>query len=303
MKIVRDMKKIGLLLFGVMLAQGVKAVQTYTKGEWRIDSVVTTTSGGSFFSREICKYNDKGLLSEILGQEASGGDIFKSKTIFTYNDQGMTATQEMYSQSGTDWVLLSKSVVTEYDSSNGMPKVIESTGSADSQLLGGLTGGDVKSKTVITKWHGNQVEEEEVYMWMGGDWQKNATTVSTFNSADQMIKMVTTMSYMGYELTTEVAYEYDSHGTITKETTTSMGSSSVVTYAHEYDANNNLVKTTFDNRIINYYWSRGGGSSGLSRVKMSEGLSQWFDLSGRRFVGKPTKQGVYIRDGKKYIIK
>lgn len=298
------MKKIVLLLFGAMLALGVRA-QNYTKGEWRVDSVVTTTVGGKFVSREICKYNDKGLLSEIDGQEDSGSGVLNTKALYTYNDQGMTATQELYNQSGSDWVLLSKSVVTEYDSSNGMPKVIESTGSAlTDQLLSGLTGsGEVKSKTVVTKWHGYQVEEEEVYMWLGGDWQKNATTVSTFNSADQMTKMVTTMSYMGYELTTEVAYEYDSHGTITKETTTSMGTTSVASYANEYDANDNLVKVTTDERIINYYWSRGGGTAGLSRIRTSEGLSQWFDLNGRRLGGKPTKQGVYIRDGKKYIVK
>jgi hypothetical protein len=34
-----------------------------------------------------------------------------------------------------------------------------------------------------------------------------------------------------------------------------------------------------------------------------ENASQWFDLSGHRLAGKPTKQGVYICDGKKFIVK
>lgn len=28
----------------------------------------------------------------------------------------------------------------------------------------------------------------------------------------------------------------------------------------------------------------------------------WYDLSGRRLSGKPNKKGVYIREGKKYLI-
>lgn len=213
----------------------------------------------------------------------------------------MTKTQTLYRQVGSDFSLLSEAVVTEYYEDSGLPKVVESTGPG-SELMG-----DMKTKTVITKYHGTQFEEEEVYLWLGTDWTKNATSTATFNSADLMTKMVTVMGYMGYEMTTEVDYEYDSHGNTTKETTTSMGSTSVVTYANEYDANDNLIKVTTDNggdvKVTKYYWSRGGASGISSAVKNVDGSAHWYDLSGHRLVGKPTKQGVYIRDGKKFVIK
>ena len=33
-----------------------------------------------------------------------------------------------------------------------------------------------------------------------------------------------------------------------------------------------------------------------------EGEGKWFDLQGRQLDGKPSKKGLYIRDGKKVII-
>lgn len=295
------MKKIGLLLFGAMFALSVKA-QVYTKGEWKVDSVVTTTSDGQFLSKEVCQYNDKGLLLQIDGQEMEDGELHITKAVYTYNDQGITATQELFLQSGSEWTTLSKSEVMEYDPTNGMPKVIESIGPEDLNPLGE----NVKTKTEITKWHGNQFEEEEVYMWLGETWTHGSSVKASYNADDQMTKMVTTMSMLGFEYSTEIDYEYDAHGYVTKETTTSAGSTTTVTYANEYDADDNLKKVTLDNqgeiKVVNYYWSRGGATA-ISSVKTAENASQWFDLSGHRLAGKPTKQGVYIRDGKKFIVK
>jgi hypothetical protein len=40
-----------------------------------------------------------------------------------------------------------------------------------------------------------------------------------------------------------------------------------------------------------------------SRFKIQDsGDDVWYDLSGRRLSGKPNKKGVYIREGKKYLI-
>ena len=40
-------------------------------------------------------------------------------------------------------------------------------------------------------------------------------------------------------------------------------------------------------------------------VKIEKGLENagWYDLSGRRLTARPTLKGVYIMNGKKYIIK
>lgn len=295
------MKKISLLLFGAMFALGVKA-QSYTNGEWKVDSVVTTTSDGRLLSREVYKYNDKGLLAEIEGQEMQNGSISNTKSVYTYNEQGVTATQEIFLQSGSEWTTLSKSEVTEYDPSNGMPKVIESIGPQELNP----TGENVKTKTEITKWHGYQFEEEEIYMWLGGTWTHGSSVKAIYDANDLMTKLVTTISMLGFEYSTEVDYEYDTHGNITKETTTAAGTVTTVIYVNEYDTNDNLKKVTMDNqgeiKVVNYYWSR-GGSTAISSAKTAKSASQWFDMSGRRLADKPTKHGVYIRDGKKFIVK
>ena len=295
------MKKISLLLFGAMFVLVVKA-QVYTKGEWKVDSVVTTISDGKFLSKEVCKYNDKGLLEEIDGHEMQNGSISTTKSIHTYNEQGVTATQEIFLQMGNEWTSLSKSEVIEYDLSNGMPRVIESIGPQELNP----TGENVKTKTEITKWHGYQFEEEEVYMWLGGTWTHGSSLRATYDANDLMTKLVTTISMLGFEYSTEVDYEYDAHGNVTKETTTAAGTVTTTTYANEYDANDNLKKVTMDNqgeiKVVNYYWSR-GGSTAISSVKNTKNASRWFDMSGRRLADKPTKHGVYIRDGKKFIVK
>jgi hypothetical protein len=36
---------------------------------------------------------------------------------------------------------------------------------------------------------------------------------------------------------------------------------------------------------------------------LSQGEEVWYDLNGRKLVGKPTAKGMYIRNGKKIIIK
>ncbi len=46
-----------------------------------------------------------------------------------------------------------------------------------------------------------------------------------------------------------------------------------------------------------------GKSGGHSPCESNESASQWFGLSGHRLAGKPAKQGIYIRDGKKFIVK
>ena len=303
------MKKISMMLFGAMIALSAIAQtnqngENYVKGEWRVDSTLTTRSDGSFKSKQVIKYTEAGLISEILGEEANGDDTYKTKTTYTYNEQGQLATQESYELKDGEYSLLSKSEVKEYDSENGMPKVIVSTSST---APGTIDIGLSTSKTVITKWHGNQFEEEEVYVQLGEEWKKLSTVKVTFDDADQMVKMVTESEVVGVSMTTEVTYEYDAHGYPTKETTkTSLGTNAVMTYANEYDANDNLKKVTMDNqgeiKVVNYYWSR-GGSTAISSVKNTKNASRWFDMSGRRLADKPTKHGVYIRDGKKFIVK
>ena len=296
------MKRISLLLFGAMIALGVRAQQLYVKSDWKLDSVITTSQDGQLLIRMVCTYDSQDLLLRVDGQEMNGGILYDTKSLHTYNDQGMTASQELYMGLNGEWNMLSKSEVKEYDPSNGMPRVIESVGPQEQNPLGG----SVTSRTEITKWHGNLFEEEEVYVWLGGAWNHGSSVKATYDANDLMVKMVTIIGMMGYEYESVVDYEYDSHGYVTKETRTSLGTTSTLTYVNEYDGDDNLSKVTLDNEgqisITRYYWSRKGASA-ISGVKTNESASQWFSLSGHRLAGKPAKQGIYIRDGKKFIVK
>ncbi len=58
------MKRIVLMLVGALLALGISA-QTFTNGEWRVDSIITTQKDGKVVARQIMQYNAAGLVSQI----------------------------------------------------------------------------------------------------------------------------------------------------------------------------------------------------------------------------------------------
>lgn len=296
------MKKIYFSLLGAMIALTVNAQQSELyHGEWRLDSVITVLPNGSFDSRQDYRYNAAGQCVTIFDQEMDGETLNIFKTDMTYNEQGMTKTQDMFQLIGGDaWGLIAKSEVTEYSPENGMPMVVESSRIDETNPAAGVV---LASKSVITKYHGYNFAEEEVYVWLGGEWQKNIMNTAEFNEKDQMVRMVAEMSYMGFSLTTETTYEYESHGNVSKETTLSyLGDASVATYEYEYDANDNIAKVTtktgFETTISYYYWSRGEGAN-VQGIKSVGTDSPWYDLGGRRLNGKPIQKGIFIHNGKK----
>ena len=78
------------------------------------------------------------------------------------------------------------------------------------------------------------------------------------------------------------------------------------TYENFYDADGNLEKrNVYDSgewTSIQYYtW---GERTAIQSVKGSAASSApWFDLNGRRLDNQPTKKGLFIRNGKKVLIK
>jgi hypothetical protein len=45
-----------------------------------------------------------------------------------------------------------------------------------------------------------------------------------------------------------------------------------------------------------------GDATGISRVAAETGVDTWYNLSGQR-ISAPTKKGLYIKNGKKVILK
>jgi hypothetical protein len=46
-----------------------------------------------------------------------------------------------------------------------------------------------------------------------------------------------------------------------------------------------------------------GGGSGINSITADDGHADWYDLQGRKLNGKPTKKGVFIKNGNKEVIK
>jgi hypothetical protein len=46
-----------------------------------------------------------------------------------------------------------------------------------------------------------------------------------------------------------------------------------------------------------------GDATGIQTPVASEPSGVWYSLDGQRLAGKPTRQGVYICDGKKIVVK
>ena len=303
------MKKIYLMLLGAMFTLTVSAQSQadFYSGEWRKDSVITTYSNGSLDWREDYVYNDAGQCTTVFSKEADGGQFVYVKAVITYNEQGMVKTEELYQKFDDTYVLVKKSEVLEYSPENGLPMVIETSRADDENPQGGIS---LYSRNVIKKFHGNSNEEGVVYLWIDGEWQQYISTKAQFNSLDQIVRMtsVITMIGMGFSITSDVTYEYDSHGNVTKETSWStLYPANIITYAYEYDANDLIYKiTTKDSSEITYsryYWSRGGETGMRHGVMALRTDSQWFDLSGRRLNGQPVKKGIYIKDGQKVLVK
>ena len=62
--------------------------------------------------------------------------------------------------------------------------------------------------------------------------------------------------------------------------------------------------------IYNWRMYEGSEASGIKSIKtigsdenVSDDQAKWYDLSGRRLTGKPERKGIYIRNGKKVVVK
>ena len=49
--------------------------------------------------------------------------------------------------------------------------------------------------------------------------------------------------------------------------------------------------------------SAGGEATTLGTITLSYDTDEWYSLDGRKLSGKPTKKGLYIRNGKKTVVK
>ena len=163
------------------------------------------------------------------------------------------------------------------------------------------------SKMVAT-YEGRLMTQYDLYRPNKYFWLLFSTTKCEYNDQGLMTKRTTSREAFGITNVSSMTYEYDTHGNVTKEVYETDDYSFTYTYENTYDDNDNLesVKEFIDGKEDDteyFFWSIGGHTA-LKGVKASAGSAcTWFDLNGRRLSGQPDRKGIFVRDGKKVMIK
>lgn len=295
---------------GAVFALGASAQFEYNvrPGEWQLDSMYTVDKEtGQRMVTEVFEYNGDGTLA-VLYSTSQDYDYFwgmyvseRTKTVLTYNN-GRLEKSEGFFLKGNDWVIRTRAEMSDYDA-NGYPGTIiyyEADEDDEGQMLPSV-------KWVVTKWTDKEPADFELFQPNFGAWELYSKTASELNDKGQIVKETHTNIGVGVEYVSTSTYEYDDHGHVIKKVNTTEYSSSEETYVNIYDADGNLqTATEFDDgredQTSYYFWSK-DGKTAIRSPKQLQNAATWFDLGGRRLNAAPTKKGLFIREGRKVIIK
>ncbi|MBR1389046.1 MAG: hypothetical protein IJ569_05440 [Prevotella sp.] len=298
------MKKFYLSLLGAMLAMTAGAQDYYAQNGALLDSTYSVGADGARMSKTICEYDAKGNITVEYTYDYTGGkEQLSMKSEAEYDDQGRCVKTVNYEYQNGEFVLYGYEEMSDFDS-EGRATVIIEYGTDEENPSAGI---QPEAKTVVKKYNQLAMEDVELYSWSGSDWQLYSTNHSDFNDQGLPIKTTSTMSMMGMTFTNTVTMEYDDHGQVLRsETSSGFGVNTTQEYENSYDADGNLIKQTCKTMGIEttmfLFWSK-GGSAGIGRVQAADGSTVYYDLNGRRLNGKPQQKGLYIRNGKKVMIR
>ena len=294
------MKKIYLSLLGAMMAMTASAQQkllnTYT--------VEPTNNQNTWFSEMT--YNEKGLVAERHDVFYYDDSTREEKTVFFYDDQWREMRRETYEKESGDYKITSLQETIDYDAEGRVGGFI--TYYSYDNTLEHM---EPYMKYIVKKYNGVNMMDYDVYMLdeYGINWVFYATVRGEEDSRGEMAKLVQEIYDGEYIFTTTLSYEYDDHLWLTKETYDSYDKNRnyVNTYENFYDADGTIEKR---NRYRDGQWTDTqyyvwGDPTAIQSVKPSADdiTTPWYDLNGRRLNAQPTKKGLYIRNGKKIIIK
>ena len=290
------MKKIYLSLLGAMMALTASAQQQLLSS-YTLDPVTNEKTWQ-------CDYTyENGKLTEIHSTYYYAEGNTEYKTLYIYDDQGRLLRYEYYTKRDGEFVMTYKEESEGQEwNEDGLPTtVIIYEEKNPGQLLPAW-------KEFI---HGyldlDAVDKDEYISDGAGGWTYYATYTAEYNSKGEFVKQYREIYWEDVVYKTTLLNEYDDHSRITKLTyTCDIDGNWEYIYENFYDANGVIEKRNvyLDGSFLEIQYYVWGDPNAVQGVKASAGAANgWFDLNGRRINGQPTKKGLYIRDGKKIVLK
>lgn len=296
-------------LLGAMLATGANA-QNVVNG-YRLDSTYTVLNSTGYRTfKNVFTYDEanKPLVNYEYDYTDGVTATLATKLVSTYNEKGWLTLDETFESPFDAQSVIERTEYSQHNA-NGQPTVYVNY-EIDEENPGTLV---PTMKVVVTKFHGDMLEDADVYGYEDGEWSKMAVMHVDFNSWGGVAKETQTISMYGMEFSTETAFEYDSRHNVTKETSSGAMGNSVTTYENSYDSRDLLksrvvtVEGSDGTSTDFFFWSK-GGSANVNPIDLAKKMQEAvYDLGGRRMQGDvkqgAVKQGVYVVNGKKTFVK
>jgi len=196
---------------------------------------------------------------------------------------------------------------TEFDETTGLPTCIVRYngvyGETEEDEL------SVVGKWVIKSYHGDKPQDFEYWTlsWPSEEFVISYQYTREFNEWGGIAKQ----THVSQWSTFEESFEYDEHHNVVKEVMEYSDSEpGIRTYNNDYD-DNGLLLTVTDVpphedvfwEMTTFTWQETGEPSAILRTQASDSSRKWTTLSGQQLARRPAKPGLYITNGKKYVIK
>ena len=196
---------------------------------------------------------------------------------------------------------------TDFDETTGLPTCIVRYngvyGETEEDEL------SVVGKWVIKSYHGDKPQDFEYWTlsWPSEEFVISYQYTREFNEWGGIAKQ----THVSQWSTFEESFEYDEHHNVVKEVMEYSDSEpGIRTYNNDYD-DNGLLLTVTDVpphedvfwQMTSFTWQESGEPSAIIRHQASDSSRKWTTLSGQQLACRPAKPGLYITNGKKYVIK
>ena len=279
------------------------------KEEWRLDRSYVENDSKVKLNETVYEYNENRWVS--LETETNYQGLIESvtKTYYEYDEKGNESAIKVFE----DDTPVEEMILTEYDEATGYPKVYLISYSGQ-DALGNYTGQLLPYlKYEFAEYSNGRVKKLNLYLYdeTFDSYELAQSYEYAFDEQGRAVQELMSIMYEGTlypYLYTET--EYDNHDNRTKEVVQNLYAGTTTTYyTNSYDDNDCLVKVRIESSDIQVepttkynFWSR-FDAAGVSSIRVTKGISDWYDMNGRRLDVKPTKKGLFIQNGKKVLVK